>query len=215
MNTRLQVEHPITELVTGLDLVRLQIEIADGARLPFGQEQVAWRGSAIECRVYAEDPYNNFLPFPGKITRLTRPSGPGVRIDGCIYNGWVVPMEYDPLLAKLAVWAGTREAAAQRMLRALREYDIGGIRTNRGFFRQILEDAEFRAGRLHTGFIDEFFERHRPPHPPGDLAAVAALAAALHTLSRGIMPPNGAAGSQSAGARPSAWLEAGRSDLLR
>ncbi|HMC61190.1 MAG TPA: acetyl-CoA carboxylase biotin carboxylase subunit [Candidatus Solibacter sp.] len=210
MNTRLQVEHPITELVTGLDLVRLQIEIASGARLPFGQEEVAWRGSAIECRIYAEDPYNNFLPFPGKITRLTRPLGPGVRIDGCIYSGWVVPMEYDPLLAKLAVWAGDREAAAQRMLRALREYDVSGIRTNLGFFRQILEDSEFRAGRLHTGFIDEFFDRHRPPHPPADLAAVAALAAALHTMSR-----NGAGPPQSGGARPSAWLEAGRSDLLR
>jgi acetyl-CoA carboxylase biotin carboxylase subunit len=211
MNTRLQVEHPITELVTGLDLVRLQVEIAAGARLPFGQEQVAWRGSAIECRVYAEDPYNNFLPFPGRITRLTHPLGPGVRIDGCIYSGWLVPMEYDPLLAKLTVWAGTREAAAQRMLRALREYDVSGIRTNLGFFRQILEDAEFRAGRLHTGFIDEFFERHSPPHPSGDLAAVAALAAALHTMSRH------GAGSQSAGGRQSfrAWLEAGRGDLLR
>src|SRR5476651_1529326 len=210
MNMRLQVEHPVTEQVTGLDLVRLQEEIAAGARLPFGQEQVAWRGSAIECRIYAEDPYNNFLPFPGKITRLTRPLGPGVRIDGCIYSGWVVPMEYDPLLAKLAVWAGDREAAAQRMLRALREYDVSGIRTNLGFFRQILEDAEFRAGRLHTGFIDEFFERHRAPQPPADLAAVAALAAALHTMSR-----NGAGPPQSGGARPSAWLQAGRTELLR
>jgi acetyl-CoA carboxylase biotin carboxylase subunit len=212
MNTRLQVEHPITELVTGLDLVRLQIEIAAGARLPFGQEQVAWRGSAIECRIYAEDPYNNFLPFPGKITRLTRPLGPGVRIDGCIYSGWVVPMEYDPLLAKLAVWAGTREAAVGRMLRALREYDVSGIRTNLGFFRQILEDGEFRAGRLHTGFIDEFFERHSPPQPSGDLTAVAALAAALHTMSR-----NGMGGLQPTSAsRPvQAWLQTGRGDLLR
>jgi acetyl-CoA carboxylase biotin carboxylase subunit len=116
------VEHPITELVTGLDLVRLQIEIAAGARLPFGQEQVAWRGSAIECRIYAEDPYNNFLPFPGKITRLTRPLGPGVRIDGCIYSGWVVPMEYDPLLAKLAVWAGTAKPLPNACCAALGEY---------------------------------------------------------------------------------------------
>src|SRR5450432_3295169 len=188
MNTRLQVEHPITELVTGLDLVRLQIEIAAGARLPFGQGDVSLRGAAMECRVYAEDPYSNFLPFPGKITRLTRPLGPGVRIDGCIYSGWVVPMEYDPLLAKLAVWAGTREAAIGRMLRALREYDVNGIRTNLGFFRQILEDAEFRAGRLSTAFIDEFFERHAAPQPPGDLTAVAALAAALHTLARNGAP---------------------------
>ncbi len=208
MNTRLQVEHPITELVTGLDLVRLQVEIAAGARLPFGQEQVTWRGSAIECRIYAEDPYSNFLPFPGKITRLTRPLGPGIRIDGCIYPGWVVPMEYDPLLAKLAVWADTREAAAQRMIRALREYDVSGIRSNIGFFRQILEDEEFRAARIHTGFIDEFFQRHSAPQPPADLTAVAALAAALYTVGRISAPP-----PKPAGVSP--WLQTGRSGLLR
>ena len=188
MNTRLQVEHPVTELVTGLDLVKLQVEIAAGARLPFTQEEVAWRGSAIECRIYAEDPYNDFLPYPGKLTRLTRPLGPGIRLDGCVYDGWTVPMEYDPLLAKLAVWAATREDATERMIRALREYDVGGIRTNIGFFRQILEDAEFRAAHLHTGFIEEFFQRHRRAAPARDLAAVAALAAALHTMSRAGQP---------------------------
>lgn len=208
MNTRLQVEHPVTELVTGLDLVKLQVEIAAGGRLPFSQEDIAWRGSSIECRVYAEDPYNDFLPFPGKLTRLTRPLGPGIRLDGCVYDGWTVPMEYDPLLAKLAVWAGTREDATARMIRALREYDVGGIRTNIGFFRQILEDPEFRLANLHTGFIDEFFERNRAPQPPPDLKAAAALAAALHTVSRGktaAMPS----------AQTSAWLEAGRKGLLR
>src|ERR1019366_8947832 len=127
MNTRLQVEHPVTELITGLDLVRLQIEIAAGGRLPLTQQQVSWRGSAIECRIYAEDPYHDFLPYPGKITRLSRPLGPGIRVDGCIYAGWTVPMEYDPLLAKLAVWAGTRADATARMIRALSEYDVGGI----------------------------------------------------------------------------------------
>jgi acetyl-CoA carboxylase biotin carboxylase subunit len=212
MNTRLQVEHPITELATGLDLVRLQVEIAAGGRLPFTQEQIAWRGSAIECRIYAEDPYRNFLPFPGRITRLTRPLGPGIRIDGCIYGGWVVPMEYDPLLAKLAVWAGSREAAVERLLRALGEYDVSGIRTNIGFFRQILEDAEFRAGRLHTAFIDEFFDRHAAPQPPGELTAVAALAAALHTLSR---HDDRLAGRETRPAAASQWLQAGRSELLR
>src|ERR1039458_533721 len=145
MNTRLQVEHPVTELVTGLDLVRLQVEIAAGAPLPFTQDQVAWRGAAIECRVYAEDPFNDFLLYPGKLTRLTRPLGPGIRLDGCVYDGWTVPMEYDPLLAKLAVWADTRDHATARMIRALREYDVGGIHTNLAFFRQILEDPEFRA----------------------------------------------------------------------
>jgi acetyl-CoA carboxylase biotin carboxylase subunit len=188
--------------------VKLQIEIAAGARLPFAQEEIAWRGSAIECRIYAEDPYNDFLPFPGKITRLDQPLGPGIRLDGCVYAGWTVPLEYDPLLAKLAVWGGTREEATARMLRALREYDIGGIRTNIGFFRQILDDEEFRAGRLHTGFIEGFFARHRPPVPPPGLAAVAALAAALDHMTSNAPPP-----PVSSGARP--WLTAGREELLR
>ena len=209
MNTRLQVEHPVTELATGLDLVKLQIQIADGAHLPFTQEEVTLRGWAIECRIYAEDPYNNFLPFPGKLTRLTRPLGPGIRIDGCVYDGWTVPMEYDPLLAKLAVWASTRDDATARMIRALREYDVGGIRTNIGFFRQILEDPEFRLGNLHTGFIEEFFTRNRAPQPPPDFAAVAALVAALHTLSRQGAP------EAKAPAASNAWRETGRSGLLR
>ena len=210
MNTRLQVEHPVTELVTGLDLVRLQVEIAAGAPLPFTQDQIAWRGHAIECRVYAEDPFNDFLPYPGKLTRLTRPLGPGIRLDGCVYDGWTVPMEYDPLLAKLAVWADTRDHATARMIRALREYDVGGIHTNLAFFRQILEDPEFRAANLHTSFIDEFFQRHRPPEPPPDLAAVAALAAALHTAAR---QPN--ANGTGANASASPWQTAGRDGLLR
>ena len=118
-------------------------------------------------------------------------------------------MEYDPLLAKLAVWAGTREDATARMIRALREYDVGGIRTNLGFFRQILEDPEFRAARLHTGFIEEFFQRHSEPRPPEDLAAVAALAAALHTMSRSEQ------GGTPAASGASPWLESGRAALLR
>jgi acetyl-CoA carboxylase biotin carboxylase subunit len=209
MNTRLQVEHPITELATGLDLVKLQIEIAAGARLHLTQQDIHWRGWAIECRIYAEDPYHEFLPYPGKITRLTRPLGPGIRIDGAIYEGWTVPVEYDPLLAKLAVWAPRREEATDRMIRAVREYDVGGIRTNLSFFRQILEDAEFRAGHLHTGFIDEFFARRRPPQPPRDLASVAALTAALHARSRFARTESESAGSAGS------WLRTGRSDLLR
>jgi acetyl-CoA carboxylase biotin carboxylase subunit len=207
MNTRLQVEHPVTELATGLDLVKLQIEIAAGAKLPFTQDDVAWRGSAVECRIYAEDPANNFLPYPGKITRLAEPSGPGVRLDSGVYEGWTVPMDYDPLLAKLAVWAPTREHAAARAVRALCEYHVGGIRTNIGFFRQILEDPEFRAGHLHTGFIEEFLQRAKAPAPPEDVDAVAALAAALHACA----PANG----QPRPAASSAWLTTGRSELLR
>jgi acetyl-CoA carboxylase biotin carboxylase subunit len=213
MNTRLQVEHPVTELVTGLDLVRMQLQIAAGEKLALRQEDVAWRGSAIECRVYAEDPYNNFFPSPGTITRLTRPSGPGIRLDGCVYDGWTVPIDYDPLLAKLAVWAGTRDDAIARMLRALAEYDVGGIKTNLGFFRRILDDPAFRSAALHTQFIDEFLAR-------GGLAEddaadvpmeVAALVAAIHTLAQA--PAANGNGSGGAGVNP--WRQAGRSSLLR
>jgi acetyl-CoA carboxylase biotin carboxylase subunit len=209
MNTRLQVEHPVTELITGLDLVKLQVEIAAGERLPFSQEEVAWRGAAIECRIYAEDPYNGFLPSPGTLSRLERPSGPGIRLDGYVYSGWTVPLEYDPLLAKLAVWHGKREDAITRMLRALGEYHAGGIKTNIGFFRQILEDPAFRDGRLHTGFIDEFLGRHQKPAPSGDSEAVAALAAALDHQERAA-PTAEAPRSSTNG-----WLAAGRLELLR
>ena len=209
MNTRLQVEHPVTELVTGLDLVKLQIQVAAGQPLPYTQENIDWRGAAIECRIYAEDPANNFLPSPGKLTRLSRPLGPGIRLDGAVYAGSTVPIDYDPLLAKLAVWAPTREEAADRMVRALREYDVGGIRTNIMFFRGILEDPEFREARLHTGFIEEFFQRYRPEAPSADVWEAAALAAALHTLSRA------PAAAQSNDARKNAWLETGRNSLLR
>jgi len=209
VNTRLQVEHPVTELVTGLDLVKLQVEIAAGAALPFRQQDVTWRGSAIECRIYAEDPYNNFLPYPGTITRLERPLGPGIRLDACVYEGWTVPMEYDPLLAKLVVWAGTRHDAIARMIRALREYEVGGIRTNLGFFRQIFEDPAFREGHLHTGFIDEFFARSQPAKPPSDLAAVAALAAALESRIASEPAPQ----PSHNGASP--WVIAGRQELMR
>src|SRR5437899_10793844 len=139
MNTRLQVEHPVTELVTGLDLVRLQLEIAAGEPLRLAQEAVELRGAAMECRVYAEDPDNDFFPSPGRITRLDRPSGPGVRLDSGVYPGWTVPLDYDPLLAKLAVWAESREEARVRMIRALDEYHVAGIKTNLAFFRQLLE----------------------------------------------------------------------------
>jgi acetyl-CoA carboxylase biotin carboxylase subunit len=213
MNTRLQVEHPVTELVTGLDLVRLQVDIAAGARLPFRQEDVSWRGASIECRIYAEDPYNDFLPSPGKLTRLTRPLGPGIRLDGCVYDGWTVPLEYDPLLAKLAVWASSRDEAIARMVRALREYDVGGIRTNIGFFRQILEDPDFAAAQLHTGFIEEFFKRHSPREAPPELRAVAALAAALHASYPSYPSMRAVSGSAPAGVSP--WLSSGRDGLLR
>ena len=203
MNTRLQVEHPVTELVTGLDLVRLQIEIAAGAPLPFTQQDVAIRGAAIECRIYAEDPAAGFFPSPGKITQLAEPSGPGVRVDSGIYQGWTVPLEYDPMLSKLIVWSDTRDHAIHRMLRALGEYHIGGIRSNISLFRAILNDPAFRAGDLHTGYLDQLLKTPLQPDS-GDLAHIAALVAARQK------PP-----APAATPGRSEWLSAGRAELLR
>jgi acetyl-CoA carboxylase biotin carboxylase subunit len=179
MNTRLQVEHPVTELVTGLDLVHLQLRIAAGERLPLQQDDVKMRGHAIECRIYAEDPENNFFPSPGKITRLLRPSGPGVREDSGVYEGWTVPLEYDPLLAKLIVHAPDRASAVARMRRALDECFVGGIKTNLPLFRQILEHPDFLAGRIDTSFLDRLLAAKRSVAGGEGLAAVAALSAAL------------------------------------
>jgi acetyl-CoA carboxylase biotin carboxylase subunit len=158
VNTRLQVEHPVTELVTGLDLVHLQLHIAQGLPLPFSQEDVKIRGHAMECRIYAEDPANNFFPSPGKITRLSEASGPGIRVDSGVYEGWTVPLDYDPMLAKLIAFAPTRETAIARLLRALDETFVGGIATNVGLFRQLLNDPEFRAARIHTGYLDKLLQ---------------------------------------------------------
>ncbi|MDT5061563.1 MAG: acetyl-CoA carboxylase, biotin carboxylase subunit [Acidobacteriota bacterium] len=159
MNTRLQVEHPVTELVTGLDLVREQITVAAGAVLSFKQANVAWRGHAIECRVYAENPENNFLPSPGRITHLRVSAGPGVRDDGGVEAGAEVSIYYDPMISKLAAWGRTRAEAIDRLRRALDEYAVGGIKTTLPFFREVVRDAEFIAGRLDTGFITRFFEQ--------------------------------------------------------
>jgi len=154
MNTRLQVEHPVTELVTGLDLVHLQFRIATGEKLPFRQEDIHLRGHAVECRIYAEDPDNNFFPSPGKIARLLRPSGPGIREDSGVYEGWTVPLDYDPMLSKLIAYAPDRESALARMRRALDEYFVGGIKTNLPLFRRIFDHPDFQAARIDTGFLD-------------------------------------------------------------
>jgi acetyl-CoA carboxylase biotin carboxylase subunit len=207
MNTRLQVEHPVTELVTGLDLVQWQLKIAAGEKLTIRQQDVHWSGSAMECRIYAEDPENGFLPSPGKITRWREPAGPGVRLDSGVYEGWNVPMEYDPLLAKLIAWAPDRELATARMRRALEECVIGGIRANREFFAGILDDDEFRAGRLSTAFLESFFVRREKQEIDLDTEAVAALVSALH-LSR----PAAAAKTEVA---KSNWANEGRLAQLR
>ncbi len=206
MNTRLQVEHPVTELVTGLDLVRLQVEIAAGAKLPLAQDDVALRGSAIECRIYAENPANNFFPSPGHIVQLAEPAGPGVRVDSGIYPGWTVPLEYDPMLAKLIAWSGTREHTIERLLRALGEYHIGGIETNIPLFRKILNDGAFRNGALHTGYLDEFLKSvDWNPDAPAGLASIAAAIALRRRSAENAPPP----------ATASRWLAEGRAGLLR
>ncbi|HMF77991.1 MAG TPA: acetyl-CoA carboxylase biotin carboxylase subunit [Bryobacteraceae bacterium] len=184
MNTRLQVEHPVTEWVTGIDLVRWQIRIAAGEPLTLRQEDIHWNGSAIECRVYAEDPANNFFPSPGRISHYVEPAGPGVRVDSGVYSGWNVPIEYDPLLAKLAVWSDTRSTATGRMRRAISEYRVLGITTNLNLFTQLLADPQWAAGDLHTGFLDDFMQRYAPPQSQGE-ALTASILAAAATASQG------------------------------
>jgi acetyl-CoA carboxylase biotin carboxylase subunit len=162
MNTRLQVEHPVTEMVTSLDLVKLQIRIASGEPLPFRQEDVKIVGHAIECRIYAEDPDNNFFPSPGTILEQRTPAGPGIRLDDGVYAGWTVPNEYDPLLGKLIARGGDRAETIARMQRALREYYVIGIKTNIALFRRILDDPAFQKGDIYTRWLDDFLLRQAP-----------------------------------------------------
>ncbi len=180
VNARLQVEHPVTEQVTGLDLVKLQIAIAAGHRLPFAWETITPRGHAMEVRLYAEDPDNNFFPSPGKILMRHVPAGPGIRMDEGVYEGYTVPMEYDPLLSKLIAWGNSREETIARLRRALDEYTITGIHTNVSLFRRILGEPEFLRGEIHTKWLDELLERPRPPAvapKPGTEEACAIAAA--------------------------------------
>jgi acetyl-CoA carboxylase biotin carboxylase subunit len=179
MNTRLQVEHPVTELITGLDLVQMQLRVAMGQPLKLRQDEIQLRGHAIECRIYAEDHENNFLPSPGRITRLVQPSGPGIREDCGVYAGWTVPLEYDPMLSKLVSYGETREAAIARMLRALDEYVVGGIRTNIGLFRRILLDDDFRTAQIDTGYLERLLAHPAEDEQTDVPEDVIALAAAL------------------------------------
>jgi acetyl-CoA carboxylase biotin carboxylase subunit len=216
MNTRLQVEHPITELVIGIDLVKEQIRISAGGELRLRQEDVQMRGAAIECRIYAEDPINKFLPSPGYIERLQVPGGPGVRRDSGVYEGWTVPVEYDPLLSKITTWGSDRDEAIARMRRALSEYEVFGIKTNILFFRRVLEHPDFLAGRLHTGFIDGVVAaglmQEEPPSPEEE--CVATLAAALHAGVGGNGPGVGKRDSGAATTGNRNWVDAGREALM-
>jgi acetyl-CoA carboxylase, biotin carboxylase subunit len=218
MNTRLQVEHPVTELVTGFDLVREQIKVADGAPLSFQQADVSWRGHAIECRVYAEDPENNFFPSPGKITYLQAPSGPGIRDDSGVCTGSQVSIYYDPMISKLAACGRNRAEAVDRLRRALDEYQITGIKTTLPFFREIVDDEEFIAGRLDTGFISRFQERREAKRQSKStetvkektkLQDIALIAAAL--AYRQAKP----ASARQAQIEPSNWKRAARTVILR
>jgi acetyl-CoA carboxylase biotin carboxylase subunit len=220
MNTRLQVEHPVTELVTGLDLVHLQIRIAAGERLPFTQDDVQIRGHAIECRIYAEDPDNNYFPSPGKITLLLAPSGPGIRRDSGMYEGWTVPMDYDPLLAKLIGYGSDRDQAIARLSRALNEYFVGGIKTNISLFRRILHDPDFRAAKLDTGFLDRMLQRKEmadESHPDTDAAEVAAIAAGVFAVLDSTSAAGGSPASRgtSHGDSSSNWKVASRREAMR
>jgi acetyl-CoA carboxylase biotin carboxylase subunit len=177
MNTRLQVEHPVTEAVTGVDLVRTQLEVASGAPLPWTQESLQQRGHAIECRIYAEDPGSDFLPQAGPLLLYREPGGPGLRIDAGVVEGDEIGVDYDPMLAKLIAFAETREAALQRAIAALRTFPILGIRTNIPFLLRVLQHPVVRRGAAHTSFLDEHLaELTVPATPP--LEAIAAAAAA-------------------------------------
>lgn len=210
MNTRLQVEHPVTELVTGIDLVREQIRVANGEKLSFTQDEISWDKHAIECRVYAEDPENNFLPSPGKITRLRVPQSVGVRDDGGIYEGAEVSIYYDPMISKLAAFGKTREEAIDRLRRALREYEVGGIKTTLPFFREIVEDQEFIQGNLDTSFIARWQERRKTPTPTESEKDLALIAAALAYAKKQKASVGDSSGRKN---NESRWASAGRNAL--
>jgi acetyl-CoA carboxylase biotin carboxylase subunit len=211
MNTRLQVEHPITEMVLGIDLVKEQVRIAAGEALQWRQKDVNMRGAAIECRIYAEDPANNFFPCPGTIERLQAPRGPGIRSDSGVYQGWKVPIEYDPLLAKLVVWGSNRSEAIARLRRALDEYEVFGIQTTIPFFRRVLDHADFVAGRIDTGFIDRALADGilTEDAPDPEMERVALLVAALDA-TRQVSAQTAATPT----VRESQWKKAGREASL-
>ncbi|HOH99276.1 MAG TPA: acetyl-CoA carboxylase biotin carboxylase subunit [Bacteroidales bacterium] len=207
MNTRLQVEHPITERVVGVDLVKEQINIASGGNLPFRQEDLRQQGHAIECRIYAEDPDRGFMPSPGLIRHITEPLGLGVRHDGYVYEGYEIPMYYDPMISKLIVWGKTREEAIRRMRRALYEYKITGVKTSIKFLERIMQADAFISGKYNTHFIDDNIEfltsRQECDRVCEDLAVITAFLDYQSQLSKA------AAGSLKSH-EPSRWKVYGR-----
>jgi acetyl-CoA carboxylase biotin carboxylase subunit len=216
MNTRIQVEHPVTELVTGIDLVQWQLRIAAGERLPFAQEAIAPHGWAIECRITSEDPANGFLPSTGRVQYLHLPTGPGVRWDGGIEAGSVVTLHYDPMLAKLIVWAPDRAEAIARMHRALLELTIEGVETSRDFHLRVMEDAEFRAGAIGIQWLERRLPELLGATPPHDSVVRAAIAAVLLTeRDRAARRPAASASREAGTARESAWVQVARREALQ
>lgn len=220
MNTRLQVEHPVTELTTGFDIVVEQLRIADGQPLSFRQEDLQARGWAIECRITAEDPFNNFLPSVGQIRRTVPPTGPGVRLDSAVYDGYEVSLFYDPMIAKLISWGSSREEALARMERALEEYQIFGIHTTIPYHQQLMTSEPFRSGNFYTTSLETNPALKPDPSVRPDQGELAGIMAALfverkQTESEGATLSNG--NSQPAGetADKNAWKEFGRHEMLR
>ena len=218
MNTRIQVEHPVTELVTGLDLVQWQLRIAAGERLPFAQDAIVPRGWAIECRITSEDPANGFLPSTGQVQYLHVPAGPGVRWDGGIETGSEITLHYDPLLAKLIVWAPDRAQAVARMHRALLELTIEGVDTSRDFHLRVMEDAEFRDGAIEIQWLERRLAELTAAQPPRDSVVRAAVAAALlaerdRKLRR--VTPRSSSQVSTAAESSSAWIDVARREGLR
>jgi acetyl-CoA carboxylase biotin carboxylase subunit len=218
MNTRIQVEHPVTELVMGVDLVQWQLRIAAGERLPFTQEALVPRGWAIECRITSEDPANGFLPSTGRVQYLHLPTGPGVRWDGGIETGSEVTLFYDPMLAKLIVWAPDRAQAIARMHRALLELTIDGIDTSRDFHLRVMENADFRAGAIEIQWLERHLAELTAPPAPHESTVRAAIAAVLLSeWDRGARRPAATPASDASAGAPSGsqWLEVARREALR
>ena len=221
MNTRLQVEHPVTELVTGIDLVQWQLRIASGEKLPFVQSEIVPRGWAIECRITSEDTANGFLPSTGRIDYLHLPTGPGVRWDGGIEVGSEVGLHYDPMLAKLIVWAPTRDLAIERMHRALLELTIDGVETSRDFHLRLMEDAEFRRGEIEIQWLERRLQSLVAVEPPAEAFRAAVIAAALFAdrdRKRGAPVNNSVSTRESrdaSGTSGESWKRVARAEGLR
>jgi len=208
MNTRLQVEHPITERVVGIDLVKEQVRIASGQKLSVNQEELSQKGHAIECRIYAEDPDQNFMPSPGKVRHITEPMGLGVRTDGYVYEGYEIPMDYDPLISKLIVWGLTRDEAIARMRRALYEYKITGVKTSIPFLEKVMKNEEFAKGRYNTNIIANNWEELTEKEDcGGDCEEMAIVAAFIDFTSK---QKYGQAFSSNGKAATSNWKYYGR-----